>query len=820
MKRSRFKREGRRRLAFRDRKAALATILGHLGASYEDAAYLRVIALVGFGGIGKSRLLDEITTRTVDRYPDIKILRVSLEAENAGTALVPLKAIRDRLKFDCLLFDCAILTYWAAIGQPFALIEGGSLSKSFVVKAVEAGVGVTGLALPLSFAGDMYERAKRRLTRRRLYDKSEFEEIDLLRNSPSDILERLPHFLGLDIDKRLSQHTLFLYDSYEKQSRQTLEGQSGWLREFIGTLDRGIHIVASRESLRWPDASWGDVLAEIVVDALPEVDCREMLQQETDAPEDAVNKMVLVSRCIPFFVEACIDAYQALKADQDPIDVTALPQSQAEATSHLIRHLPPSERDLVIALATLQFFDEIQFRMLLRELNIPLAFSAFNDVRRLFFVEPHDSAKRIYKTHDILSDFVRSEPNLRHNRIVAADAASRMLALRIETDGAPAGIFPLFFGLICAISTGDAMPTKIIEAAIDVGYRLYDVGFWRELIAIAGDVDVRKGESGVIVAQFFKALSLRRIHSISDAEKLLAELQINQDRLGKHKFSLELEIAYLREISGHYADARERFSELYSRCKPFDPTNRIHVKSLLYHADMFIMDGLFQKGSELLLEGCELLEPRDRINWAEFVRHRGHAFRYSFLLDEAETLYLRALSAVSDVPSLAAKLTGNLAECQCWNSPERAIENARIALELNERLCNLIEVGKNHASLCLAFTVLGSHEDAKIHYELGIRSALNVGYPSGILFCEVAGCVAAADTPLVLEQRVSQLQHRIASLGAYRHQLLIPLLLNRNEGMAAEIVAECDWIEPDTIVQRARSLAMRIRSVQSKSSDL
>ena len=822
MKRSRFKRNVQRRLAFRNRQAAISTILGHLGASREDAGYLRVISLVGLGGAGKTRLLDEITTQASARYADIEFVRVNLEAESVGTALAPLKAIRDQLKFDCMLFDCAIVIYWAAMGLPFRLVQGGALSKSFVVRAIEAGVGLTGLSLPLSFAGDMFERGKRKIRRKQLYEKSEFDEIDRLRDSPSELLERLPFCLGKDIDKHFSgreQQKLVLYDSYEKQSRIALKAKSAWLREFIGTLDSGVHIIASREPLRWPHSTWGDVLTEIVVDALPESDCREMIQSEINAQAAVVDKIVRVSHCIPFFVEALLNAYQTLKTDRNIVDVSLLPGTEAEATAFLIRHLPSQEQEILTALATLQFFDEVQYRLLVRALNIPISFASFYDICSLFFVETYERAEGVFKVHDIVSDFVRNEPTLQNSRVTAIHAASRILALRANTDESVNRILPHFSGLIGAICGNDPISTQAIEAIVDVGYRLYDIGLWRELISLAEHGNLQTSKSGEVVALFFKALSLRRTNSIHDAEQLLSALQINRARLGKHALSIDLELAYLREIAGHYSEARERFATLYLQCKPFDPTDRTHVRSLLYHADMLIMDGSFNQGSDILLVGTELLEVGDRLNLAEFVRHRGHAFRNSILFDEAIALYLKALSSVSDVPSMKAKLIGNLAECQCWNDPELAIESARFALELNGQLGNVIEVGKNHTALSLAYSMLGSVDAAEAHSRLARSSAENIGYSAGILFSELASCIVAARTAPLFHKRVKQLQMRVETLGTYRHLLLIPLLISGDEEMVRSVVVECAWIEPDTIIQRAQSIATRIKATYQTSGD-
>ncbi len=62
------------------------------------------------------------------------------------------------------------------------------------------------------------------------------------------------------------------------------------------------------------------------------------------------------------------------------------------------------------------------------------------------------------------------------------------------------------------------------------------------------------------------------------------------------------------------------------------------------------MDGRFREGSKVLQETYEAVGHLYIVNWGELVRHRAHAYRFSFLLEEAAELYRLALRKTPDAP--------------------------------------------------------------------------------------------------------------------------------------------------------------------------
>ncbi len=227
-------------------------------------------------------------------------------------------------------------------------------------------------------------------------------------------------------------------------------------------------------------------------------------------------------------------------------------------------------------------------------------------------------------------------------------------------------------------------------------------------MALASTQQRKQRHAITLVLDFIEAMSTRRIAGVDAGLKRFERLEGRKRRLGRHLHSLHLELAYLREIRGNYHRARNDFSRLARQAEPFDPTDRTQLRALLYHGDMLTMDGKFREGSRVLLETCEAVGHRDIVNWGELLRHRAHAHRFSFVLEEAVEMYLTALRKTPDTPMLTAKLYTNLVETYCWLDPERALGEAVKSIELNRRLGHQIELAKCAAAKAIALARLGN----------------------------------------------------------------------------------------------------------------
>jgi tetratricopeptide (TPR) repeat protein len=786
---------------FLNRDRQLDVLTTAFEATAADPRQLTVFEVVGLGGAGKSRLLRELDGRIRSSSAKPTIVWVSLVSEGATTEIGPLKVISDSAPWDCLLFETGLATYWAATGQPFVTTTQPGAIRTRLLRSGEIVSGVVApVPLPLNFGVELFAAAKRRAGKARRYHRSEFAEIDELRHDPTTLRRMLPHLLGLDLERNSAvrdRPIVIFLDAYDRQSPATLERASPWLRELLGTLGRGMHVVSTREHLGWDPAAWGDVLRVVDVGQLPasvaSLRIHDRLGPVTPEIED---RIVAASHRMPFHLESMLNAYEFEADRTGVVDVHSLPTTPEQAVERLLDHLQTVHRQLAIALAALQVFDRAVYEHLVRALHMQVSVVEFTTFTDWFFVE--NLGAGLYQVHDLLTEAVRADPQYDATKRAALGSATSYLLA--ATDGEwtrePSALLHLLQGVVGGWVSCDDVDTSFVEQLVDVGYRLYDAGYWNELVGLASTVPASGGVSTAL--RFLAALSVRRSAGTGAALDELDEVAAVGDRLGRHRRSVDLEQAYLIELGGNYALARQRIEELDEELAPVDPTDRTQVRARLYHADLLLMDGRFELASRLLLELVEGCAEWNRLDEAEARRHRGHCFRFSFDLDSAERHYRAALAVAVDSPAMVARLHTNLAEVACWRD-EDGVAAARLAIDLNSRVGNRFEVAKAYVALAIALGRGGDHQLARAATVQAVAVARSVGYRAGELFAlqGLALVEYLAGDNAALVRCVSDVVETIEVIGTYGHLAVMPAWLAGDDECFVRAAEPVDWLGPD-----------------------
>ncbi len=107
----------------------------------------------------------------------------------------------------------------------------------------------------------------------------------------------------------------------------------------ISTLKRGIHVIATRESLRWPEAKWRRHKVSVEVTKLPEEEARKMIRQRLRKAGGSEFRRAPVRdlRCTPFYIESAIRLY--LDLVEEEVEATDLPSTPKGA---VIGRRPPA----------------------------------------------------------------------------------------------------------------------------------------------------------------------------------------------------------------------------------------------------------------------------------------------------------------------------------------------------------------------------------------------------------------------------------------------------------------------------------------------
>ncbi len=791
---------------FLNRVKELRQVQAQFSELAKDPSYLAILEAHGIGGAGKSSLLGELERRALLEGSQRRVVRVSLEGEASKTAIGPLRVFRRQIGIDCFLFDTALLTYLEAVGQLYG--DGGpNKAEGWILEAIELGGGLASLPLPASFGVKLFRSIGRETKKRLRYERSEFEAIDELRSDPAALRERLPGYLGLDVSRRFEathRSLIVLYDGYEKQADSTLASKAPWLRKLIATIGRGVHVIATRRPLEWPQQDSLPATQHVSLDRLPDQDSRKMLREGLgDIPPEIEARLLDASKRIPLLLRAAIRTY-ASRGGDGTIDFSDLPDSDESTLEHLFNHLPAEQRQVAVSLAAIQVFDEDLYQHLIRALHIPVSGLKFNEVMLSLFVEEVEDG--LFKTHDLLTDAARRSRADGELREAGLAAASHYLVSRCE--GADERALRVGLALFRAILDGwgslETVPSNAVEALVDAAYLLHDAGYWHELVSMSVAYEDELEHPVMIVLELFRGLVARRSTGVDRAIELLDALAPRLEILGRRQLSAEVEIAYLNELAGDYRRARMEFEELNRRAQPFDPFDRGQLRSRLYHGDMLIMDGRFREGSRLLTDAYEKIGARAPHDWAELVRHRAQAMRFSFMLDDAVDLCEQAMRVAADAPAMVAKLRTNLAELYCWHDPEYALEIADLSTEANAGLGNRIELAKCDAIRGIALARLDKPEPAEAAIERATAEADEVGYPAGVVFALQARTVAHAFTGQVRELADSsaELDRAVAKLDTYGHLRVASAWIAGDDRRFVETAVDVDWLDAEGLEDR------------------
>ncbi|HET7486189.1 MAG TPA: hypothetical protein VFJ64_12540 [Solirubrobacterales bacterium] len=788
------------------REPQLNTLDAQLERLRRNPKLLSVCEITGLGGMGKSRLLDEVMMHAKDRYPKYNhVVFVSLEGESSSTEVGVLVSLREAVKLNCHLFDAAMRRYWRAVGQP-APTRPSRIERSILGRGAEVGGAFAHIPLPINFAAQIWEKLEDDSERRQRYQESEFKAVDDLREEPQELRAYLPHCLGRDLHLALGAkgHSLAVfYDSYEKQD--TSREGAPWLQELIWVTGRGIHMIASREPLRWNRKKWERHTTSVKVAKLPKKESRQMIQQRLGELDKSVeDRLLAISRGTPFYIESSINLYVDLAREKE-VEAKDLPSTTTGAVAGLLDHRRAPQRALTTALAAIRVFDRDLYQHMADVLSVELAVLHHRDFVDSFLVERLSGS--LYKLHDLLTEVVRESAAEKSVRSVALEAATDHLLSRCQERGRsePERVLAILQGVLEGWESVADMPRRCAEALIDVAYVLYDAGFSNELMSIASVKRSKPRHSVSLVADYIKAMSTRRVVSVVPGIKKFERLNTRKKRLGRHAHSLALELAYLRELRGNYPRARNDFRRLARMAEPFDPADRTQLRTRLYHADILIMDGEFGEGSRLLQETYEAVGHRDIVNWGELVRHRAHAYRFSFLLEDAVELYKLAIRKASDAPVLTAKLYTNLVESCCWHDPERALKEAVRSVDLNEQIGHQIELAKCSAAKAIALSRQKRFKEASTEIHTAKELAKSTGYPAGLAFALQAEAILIGlkgDDVDGLRTAMSQLARKTRELGTYGHLSAAPLVLTRKANTPVIVQSLAEWFEPEEVHSR------------------
>jgi tetratricopeptide (TPR) repeat protein len=706
-------RPGAVRTPFVDREDVLA-IFDSCLASSETA---RVLALIGVGGIGKSRLLHEVLGRAGAAAPTPATALLNLQEPSQRSQIGALASLRSQFGLNGVgfdRFDIAYAVWWQRLNPQLPLsVERfplALLSEPISTVLNEAtGVPVFGSALRV------VEILSRRLRRWKT-----------IRNDPTlQELDDLPHDRVGDavtylFAQELNEHGRYLLcvDAYEALvDDSTRLGQASWadvwLRDMVWQLDRGLVILASRRPVAWHrhHPQWSERLYAVTVDGLPPESRIELLKDlGMDSPKLA-EKVAEESAGLPYYL---------LLASEAGPGPDAFPQLE----ERFLRAVDPEVVRLLELLSVARVFD----------------FEIFSSLAARFGFRPDALVWERLVGYSFVS--AAGTDTLQLHQLMARAIRAR-LSEQVQQE---------LHEALCETWRDRAGRTRSAQAWQEAAYHgarvtAPSMGLLLECGDQTAHLDGRAGLQALLadlpdlprLRSLWLAESALMIGDASAAADAAADASVDL-ATGSDELEARLAVAaaHAQRIAGNTIEALVRYGRVWST-----HPGPVALDAGAWHADLQMAQGRFADAISVASQVAGRCPPERHDLLGDLARLKFLAYRFLFdtatarsHLDQAREHYRTAGHAVG-----LANVATNTVELSALTDPEAAITAATEAIGMQEQFGAEHELGKIYTAMSLAHLRLGNLSESRQALDRAVEVLDRCGYRSGRARAELANAM-------------------------------------------------------------------------------
>ena len=700
----------------------------------------KVYDFYGYGGIGKSKFLEELQ-RNVKYKDEFNIIKINLNIYEYNNVMSILLAIRRSLDADCPEFDYGVIRYYNKCHLPFAqLNEQLKTAKSTMFSIVKesltdcADVFIPGFSYFEKIA-NLFPKVKDYV--KQIKDKKKYEYIDEL--TATDLLQQLPVYLAQGINAG-KKKTLLIFDDYESMKNK-LDGGSlcsscdDWIFSFIQNVESGIFLFSSREKLGWKENKISDAIVEqYYLERLSDKDASEFLREVPIEDEGIIEDILNVAQGIPIYLDMCVDLYENYVKRND-YEFNIEDVDAESITNRYLAHLSTAQTELVHLISHLEIFDLDILKFFIRKLNL-----AIDEIELLKLLEKcifNQLDEEDYKLDASIKKQILSltEPN------IAQGCISVLLAYLSEKSAVTLNNLIFYFESLCKLISKYGLESKKEQELFFVCInRTLDAGYWTSMDGLVEKY--LTAEEYEHYKLYVHANKEKREGNLKGALEIAEKLVEQAKTFGNYRFAIQLLRTQIIHLLGNYDDAIKGYAEIVDKMELLDletKDQKTYVLSQLKHADVNFLKGKFIT-SKKSLKSIEF--DQDKNLEMEYMRIKGHIFRFNLDFENARDLYEQCYEECSVDKKAKGMLLNNLAEIYCIEKPELAIEYGNKSIEENGVLNANIEIGKTYSAISVAYARLGDYENALYYARESINLQGKIGYKSGVLFGYFALCYA------------------------------------------------------------------------------
>ncbi|MEY9935406.1 tetratricopeptide (TPR) repeat protein [Catenulispora sp. GP43] len=727
----RFNRAGAQLRTFVDRVTAFAAFREEQARS-RDA--VRVLDLVGVGGIGKTRLLKELRESVKDeaRTALLDLQVPAMRQQEAALAALRRELGRQGLRFD--RFDIAYAVLWQRL-HPHLHISRAELpfveEGSILTTVLDAATGTPVFGTAMTILKIIKKAQHRARQRYRIHEDERLKSLDDLGNS--ELVDAITYFFAADLRENLGTQSFVLFiDAYEALVPEPVRvGRASnadvWLRDLVVQLDKFLVVVASREPLAWEqhNTDWSSVVRYARIDALP-MDARMELLTSSGIADPMERAMIAdASAGVPFYLHLAIDT--RTHTGQSTLSIG----SREEILQRFLQHVSANEIRLLELLSTARTFDFEIFRELANAYSLPSDRLTWESVTSYSFVYPASSMG--CRLHQLM----RAELRRRLPSAVENDIATRLAAIwsrraeetdgdgTAETDPGRALRESIYYRLIAGDLDGEQLLTTS-DRAFEVGGRQASDGIRLDLENHLVD---RGGSGDPDLATAALALEIEAARLLGDgarARSLTDGTDWPLDTFAGARGAIDT--ANVLRVDGKTSDAYALYKDVWNAAN-----GSAHWRAGAWMVDLDIARGRFSEGLDRAAEILRDCPVDDYGTRATIQTYMQNGYRFTGDFEQAWVHLARAEADFQKIDNRVgrANILTLKAETLSFTDPVAALDAAAEALAANTDIGSRTSIGKCYTAMAVALTQLDRYAEAQAALNTAFDELERVGYRSG-----------------------------------------------------------------------------------------
>lgn len=533
------------------------------------------------------------------------------------------------------------------------------------------------------------------------------------------------------------------------------------------------------------------------MEELPAEDVRQALSEQLRYPENLIENIVQITKCVPIYLDLAVQALS--ETDEKALDEDdVFFDDEDDIIQRFLYHLSTNERKVIIVLAIVQIFDQVIFEELVRKLHLQVDFLYFDDICKRSLVRNYEHDEHFYKIHDVISENILKTQEIKNiQRILQVYLdfvlfKVSMLYNSLQTSMLLKNIIKLYG------KTEVYVPTSAMEHILDLYFLVKESMLPFDCDNIDG---FQKSQNLKNLYLFLCALSKERSNS-SDRLAWLNKIDESSCAFGKHCISLSLMKGYLQALCEGTQFLKIAIEEISKTLTDEEQQEWYYGQTQIFHGDCLVSYGNFKTGINVL-EKYEKIIPHlvGKENDAFQVhRHIGHAYRFNMMLPEAEREYRELIYGEGVYPTNLQRvyILTNLCETYCYFKPSEVFNIQKEVLPLIDAFHDLKSKGKVYYSLAIALTQIKEYRWARKCINKSLAFNQKDGYLAGKLYAYMAQAYLEYALRKMVDPRtletISTIQKTIQVYSCFQ----LPIaLMQKDDSCLPQIQNTQEWLDFD-----------------------